>query len=273
MVFLHGRWGWVPGTRIARPVYAPALVAWIGNGGISVTVSIGKTPSVGWFPLAPREIYVPAYRSSERYVQRVNVTHIVSNPQAFVQQAHYANRHITHAVTAVPSEVITHRRAVAPAYSPRTEESERRERPRYEPSASTPRTVPRTNRTTQEAQVIRREREQPGPATATPSPVRQTREVIPSREPRRIERPAYEESRPISPTRTERVEPRRQESRPQREFTPETQKAHEFRRESARESVRPSESRPERSAPRQGERSRAEPKEERKHRRDDNERR
>jgi len=38
---IDGRWGWAPGPVVARPVYAPALVAFFGHGGVSVGVSIG----------------------------------------------------------------------------------------------------------------------------------------------------------------------------------------------------------------------------------------
>src|SRR5256885_2150091 len=31
--FIGGRWGWCPGTFVARPVWAPALVAWYGGSG------------------------------------------------------------------------------------------------------------------------------------------------------------------------------------------------------------------------------------------------
>ncbi len=32
-VHFHGRWGWCPGGYVARPVWAPALVAWVGGPG------------------------------------------------------------------------------------------------------------------------------------------------------------------------------------------------------------------------------------------------
>ena len=123
-VQLRGKWGWAPGIRVARPVYAPAMVAWIGTPGIGVSVSIGRAPTVGWFPLAPREVYIPAYRSSARHVRNVNITHvtnitnvntIVSNPQSVVQKTHYAHRNLPQAVTVVPSDVVVQRRSVAPA--------------------------------------------------------------------------------------------------------------------------------------------------------------
>ncbi|HTU64412.1 MAG TPA: DUF6600 domain-containing protein, partial [Steroidobacteraceae bacterium] len=69
------RWCWVPGPRHVRAVYAPALVGWVGSPGVSVSVSIGS--GVGWFPLGPREVYVPARRFSPRYVERVNVRNTV----------------------------------------------------------------------------------------------------------------------------------------------------------------------------------------------------
>lgn len=68
-----GAWCWVPGTWVARPVYAPALVAWYGSPGVSVSVNIGP---VGWFPLGPREPYIPPYRYNPRYIVGVNVGHV-----------------------------------------------------------------------------------------------------------------------------------------------------------------------------------------------------
>ena len=83
-VVARGRWCWVPSpprpayvTReYVRPVYAPALVAWVGGG---AAVGVG----VAWFPLGPRDVYAPSYHVSERYVERVNVsnTRIVNRTQ------------------------------------------------------------------------------------------------------------------------------------------------------------------------------------------------
>ena len=75
----RGRWCWTPGAYVARPVYAPALVAFVGGGGsVSFGVSIGiggrrpPPPSRGWVPLAPREAFIPAYRHTDTYVRRLN---------------------------------------------------------------------------------------------------------------------------------------------------------------------------------------------------------
>jgi hypothetical protein len=117
-------WGWVPGARIARPVYAPAMVAWVGTANFSIAIGRGGAPTVGWFPLAPREVYVPAYRSSPTYVRQVNVTHvtnisnlttIVNNPQTVVDQTRYRHRNEPRAVTMVAADVVRDRRPVAVA--------------------------------------------------------------------------------------------------------------------------------------------------------------
>lgn len=63
-----GRWGWCPGREVERPVYAPALVAFIGGVGIS----IASAPSVGWVPLGPSEPFHPYYQTSPAYVKNVN---------------------------------------------------------------------------------------------------------------------------------------------------------------------------------------------------------
>jgi hypothetical protein len=83
------RWSWVPGRLAARPVYAPALVAFVGGnnsgkgGGVNWNISISSggpaRPGLGWFPLAPGEAYRPAYRASPRYVTQVNQNIVVNN--------------------------------------------------------------------------------------------------------------------------------------------------------------------------------------------------
>ncbi|MBL6750692.1 MAG: hypothetical protein ISP90_09220, partial [Nevskia sp.] len=73
-VYVGTRWGWVPGGRMLRPVYSPALVAFVGLGG-GVSIGIGTGP-VGWFPLGPRDVYCPPYRTSRRYFENVNVTNV-----------------------------------------------------------------------------------------------------------------------------------------------------------------------------------------------------
>ena len=70
----NNRWVWVPPQREERPVYAPALVAFVG--GLELAAQLGNqgrnTGPVGWFPLGPREAYVPPYSNNRDYYQRIN---------------------------------------------------------------------------------------------------------------------------------------------------------------------------------------------------------
>ncbi|MDP9045924.1 MAG: hypothetical protein M3O01_14075, partial [Pseudomonadota bacterium] len=120
-VHVRDNWCWTPGAREARPIYAPALVGWVagGRGNVSVTVSGG--PVVGWVPLAPREVYVPSYRVSPRYAERINISYVnsasairtvLNNPQG---PRDFENRRIPRGVTVVPGSVLTERRPVGPA--------------------------------------------------------------------------------------------------------------------------------------------------------------
>lgn len=76
-VVVRERWCWVPGRYVPRPVYAPALVAWVGGPHVSVGITLGSrpVPRYGWYPLAPREVYVPSYRHTPHYEQRINREH------------------------------------------------------------------------------------------------------------------------------------------------------------------------------------------------------
>ncbi len=109
-VSVGGRWGWVAGPAAVRPVYAPALVVFIGGG------PGGFGGNVGWFPLGPREVYVPSYRVSEAYVNRVNISNTTVNVTQVtnvynttivhntvnITNVTYVNRNVQGAVTAVP---------------------------------------------------------------------------------------------------------------------------------------------------------------------------
>ena len=75
--FVRNRWGWVPGPMVVRPVYAPALVAFVGGGrpGFGFAARFGAGfEGVAWFPLGPHDVFVPGYHASARYVQYINVT-------------------------------------------------------------------------------------------------------------------------------------------------------------------------------------------------------
>lgn len=75
-----GRWGWCPGPPAVRPIYSPALVAFVGGGGPGISIGIhiggGGGGLAAWFPLGVGEPYVPWYHASPTYVRQVNVTNI-----------------------------------------------------------------------------------------------------------------------------------------------------------------------------------------------------
>ncbi len=117
-----GRWGWVPGPYGVTPLYAPALVGWIGGSrggsGFSLSFAFGNAAAVGWFPLGPREPYFPAYNVSSGYFGRVNNTNTVINSTTInnyyndsrnssnvsITNIRYANQTVPNAVTAVPQD-------------------------------------------------------------------------------------------------------------------------------------------------------------------------
>ena len=103
----RGRWCWTPGSFVARPVYAPALVAFVGGPSISFGISFNiggrrpPRPHGAWVPLAPREAFVPAYRHTDIYQRRLNGSRDVR----LVQQPRNAGIHgaISHPIANRPT--------------------------------------------------------------------------------------------------------------------------------------------------------------------------
>lgn len=118
-VLIGGTWAWAPGRASVRPVYAPALVGWMGDPGWRVSFSFGAAPAVGWFPLGPREVYVPAYRYSPTYVRQINITHVtdvtvINRAVRDHAEPHFAYRSQPRAVTVVPADRLREGRPIAP---------------------------------------------------------------------------------------------------------------------------------------------------------------
>jgi hypothetical protein len=104
--FHYGRWAfagdgwvWVPGALAARPVYAPALVAFVGVGGVGMAA---------WFPLGPGEVYRPG--PNVRYVNQgvVGAVTVVSH-DAFI-----GARPVARAMVIVPQREIVQAQVVGP---------------------------------------------------------------------------------------------------------------------------------------------------------------
>lgn len=113
-LFVAGRWAWVPGPPglrkpVWRPVYAPALVGFYGGSDAAHWVPTPSAPPlVGWYPLAPGEVYWPAYSAHLGYVRSLNAPSVADAAQiralpdpAAAGPAHRFAR-TAFAVTAVP---------------------------------------------------------------------------------------------------------------------------------------------------------------------------
>jgi hypothetical protein len=135
-VFYGGGWGWVPcpprvvAVAYVRPVYAPALVAWVGGPHFAVGIGVGGVAAgvnVGWFPLGPREVFVPSYPVSRTYVNNVNISNTtvnqtvvnnyynttVINKNVTVNNVTYVNQNVHGAVTATSGQNFTSAQPVA----------------------------------------------------------------------------------------------------------------------------------------------------------------
>jgi hypothetical protein len=154
--YLHSRWCWIPGPRHYRPVYAPALVGWVGSpySGISISVSSGP---VGWFPLGPREVYVPYRRTSPRYLRNVNVsntvivnnTYITNVARGRVNGIRYVNRDRPGAVTRAPRRDFDARRPVENRRQWRTDRDSANRRAESRTDSRQPRAVSRPRQQTE----------------------------------------------------------------------------------------------------------------------------
>jgi hypothetical protein len=110
--YVSGYWGWIPGPVAERPVYAPALVAWVGGDAVG--------GGVGWFALGPREVYVPSYHTSPTYLTRINVSNtvMVNNvniTNVNITNVNYVNRGAPGAVMAVQREAFASAKPVQSA--------------------------------------------------------------------------------------------------------------------------------------------------------------
>jgi hypothetical protein len=127
----NNQWVWVPPQRETQPVYAPALVDFIG--GIQLVqallgsnASASASAPVGWFPLGPREAYVPSYSTDRAYYARLNSSNQVQEQalearwqRAQRREAYIAGQNSVMAnqrfATVVPSTVFVSSQPVARA--------------------------------------------------------------------------------------------------------------------------------------------------------------
>ena len=92
-VYLDGYWAWVPGPRVARPIYAPALVAFYGVGA-----------GIGWVPLGWDEPLIPwwggaGFRGSIWWAGWGGPRRMPDGDRIV-----HRNRHVPHAVVGMPND-------------------------------------------------------------------------------------------------------------------------------------------------------------------------
>lgn len=133
-----GRWCWAPGQRVLRPVYSPALVAWVGGPHLSVGIRVGGAPAVGWVPLAPRELYRPGYRVRPDHWRHVNPWHRYEAPrppgQVPTGPIMYTNQGVPGGISVAPGAALQSRQPIRPvALEP--EQQRRWAHERWQPQA------------------------------------------------------------------------------------------------------------------------------------------
>ncbi|ANB73496.1 FecR protein [Paraburkholderia phytofirmans OLGA172] len=129
--YVDDSWAWVPGPVVVSepPVYAPALVAFVGGGGgganwgVSLAIGGAVAAGVAWFPLGPGEPWHPRWGDHDHwspgYYNRVNNTTVVNNYNRNVTNVNVTNIHNTYinyrapgGVTAVPATAFVHGQSV-----------------------------------------------------------------------------------------------------------------------------------------------------------------
>lgn len=222
-VHLGGVWAWAPGPIVARPVYAPALVAFFGAPGVRVSVG---SPFVSWVALGWGEPVVPWWGPA-RFVGRPwwggwggpRVVHRVHDVTV------YRNTRVRHAVVAVRGDTFGRR----PVHETRVADVDVRQlhpvrgrlpvnadRPSLGPGVKPPADRPArpivTRRPPSDGRDDRRERGAT-PPTATPVP----RAVPPSASPRAEQPRRPQPINPVvPPNRPEPAVPGTQRGQPER---------------------------------------------------------
>jgi hypothetical protein len=184
-------------------VYSPALVVFIvaGPGG---TVLNGK---IGWFPLGPREAYVPPYYASQAYIQKVNIRHvrIGDHEKIDASRIRYAHRDKPHAFTVVSRQSFSQARQVGDSHVAIPD----KEFARVRVNGTTAPVAP------QRESVFASSRAQDRSVSRPPERTRQ-RKVVVRNAPSSARTPFKDEQKELAEHPGRPVEPRKQEARKER---------------------------------------------------------
>ena len=123
-----GGWCWVPGPIVVRPVYAPALVVFVGGAEVRhVALALAVEAESGGFRWGRARCTFRRTASSVRYVQNVNITNTTVNVvnvtnvynNGNVSRITYMHRNNVGAVTAVSRDTFVNARPVGAGCRPR----------------------------------------------------------------------------------------------------------------------------------------------------------
>lgn len=115
-VYWNHRWCWTPGPRVHRPMYAPALVGWIGGPHLHTGVRVGGPP-VAWVPLGPHDHYRPhpGWRDQGGWGRRDDRRDGRRDDRRDERHGPgYGNQHVPGAVTVVTNDTFRQRRPIVP---------------------------------------------------------------------------------------------------------------------------------------------------------------
>ena len=117
-VMVNQRWCWAPGRHTGRPVWAPALVGWVGGSGWSLAFNSGSlhrtAPAQGWYPLGFGEHYAPGYRVKNDHLHYIN-----RHARPHDGRRGRDDDHRRHGLTVVPHDQFRHRAPIVVPSAPR----------------------------------------------------------------------------------------------------------------------------------------------------------
>jgi hypothetical protein len=100
-----GRWGWVPQPVAEqgygyggeyRPVYAPALVTFLGAAAGAFTAAAFASGAIGWAPLGIHAPYYPPYSVSPRYFGAYNRAYVPNYNQFYQRNVSIENNRVSY---------------------------------------------------------------------------------------------------------------------------------------------------------------------------------
>ena len=122
-VMVNQRWCWAPGRNVSRAIWSPALVGWVGGRDWNASFGSGKArraaPATGWYPLAPRDAYVPNYRMAHDNLRYLNRNSGAAQPDIRGRTPYRNHDQQRAGLTVVPHEQFRQRGTVVVPTAPR----------------------------------------------------------------------------------------------------------------------------------------------------------